>query len=342
MSGVGLARAYSAEVVEPLLSRELPDVPLATARLGSGSDVLGLDDDTSHDHDWGLRLTVLVPEADVERVDAVLESGVPEEWRGHPTRFATTWEPVVRQRAQVASPLGFAHSRTGLDLSRDPDLLEWCSLTGQAVLELIAGPVFRDDTGELSGIRERLAWYPDDVWRFAIAADWARIGQELPFVGRAGQVGDEAGSRVLAARLARTAMHLGLLLERRWPPYAKWLGTSFARLPRMGEVDAALRRSLAADDWAPRQEALVAAIEALAVLQGETGLPTLHAATEPFYDRPFRGLRGLPELVLDTVADRRLRAARPLGTVEQWSDSVDLLVDADRRMAATRALLGGE
>lgn len=337
-NGIALARQYSAEVVEPLLTRVLPQLRFATARLGSGSDVLGLDDATSRDHDWGLRLTVLVDDEHVDRVDAVLEAELPDEWRGHPTRFATTWEPTVRQRAEVASPIGFARSRTGLTLDRPPETVGWLSLTGQAVLEVAGGAVFRDDTGELSTIREWLTWYPDDVWRFAVAADWGRIGQELPFVGRTGQLGDASGSRIVTARLAGTAMHLGFLLERRWPPYGKWLGAVFATLPHTADVAAALDRALAADDWPGREDALVEALERLAQRQGELGLPTLVPASEPFWDRQFRGLRGLGEVLLDTIDDDDLRRARPIGTVEQWSDSVDLLVDADRRIAATRAL----
>jgi len=318
-SGVELARAYSAEVVEPLLARALPDVPLASARLGSGSDVLGLDDETSQDHDWGLRLTVLVPDADVAEVDAVLEQGLPETWRELPTRFATTWEPTVRQRAEVSSPLAFAHSRTGLTLDHDPTTVEWLSLTGQAVLEVVGGPVFRDDTGELGTIRERLDWYPDDVWRFAQAADWARIGEELPFVGRTAERGDHAGSRVITARIVRTTMHLALLRARRWPPYSKWLGTAFAALPDREAVGEPLIRALRADDWRERESALAEALDALA---GTT-------ATQPFFDRPYRGL-----------ADALLTDHRAIGTVEQWCDHVEVLTDADRRMAATRALFG--
>ena len=200
---------------------------------------------------------------------------------------------------------------------------------------MAGGAVFRDDTGELTAIRERLAWYPDEVWRFAIAADWVRLGQELPFVGRTGQRGDAAGSRMLAARLARTAMHLGFLLERRWPPYAKWLGAVFATLPNTAGIAAALDRALAADDWPGREDALVDAVERLAAFQGEVGLPTLLPATEPFWDRPFRGLRDLTAPLLGTIGDHDLRRARPIGTVEQWSDNADLLVDADRRLAAT-------
>jgi len=58
--GIELARRYFGEVVRPLLAHRRPGLSSAAGRLGSGSDVLGLDDDRSRDHDWGLRLTVLV------------------------------------------------------------------------------------------------------------------------------------------------------------------------------------------------------------------------------------------------------------------------------------------
>jgi hypothetical protein len=327
-SGLQLARVYSADVVEPLLERALPGLPLTIARIGSGSDMLGLDDDTSRDHDWGLRLTVLVDEADVARVDGVLEAELPESWHGHPTRFATTWEPVVRQRVEVSSPLDFALSRTGLTLDREPTTVEWLSLTGQAVLEVVGGPVFRDDSGELTAIRDRLAWYPDDVWHYALAADWSRLGEELPFVGRTAEFGDEAGSRVLTARLARTAMHLAFLLARRWPPYAKWLGTVFATLPGMADVSADLDQAMRADDWRDREAALADALDRLA----------RQPATEPFFDRPYRGLKSFAGPLLESVIDPVLTGREPIGTVEQWSDNVALLVDGQRRLAATRAL----
>jgi len=69
------------------------------------------------------------------------------------------------------------------------------------------------------------------------------MAQELPSVGRAAERGDELGSGVIAARLVGVAMHLAHLLERRWSPYPKWLGTSLSRLPRAGTAAAAGRAS---------------------------------------------------------------------------------------------------
>jgi hypothetical protein len=57
VSGGRLARQFHADVVEPLLARSMPMLRYAAGRLGSGSDVLGLDDEISGDHDWGCRLT---------------------------------------------------------------------------------------------------------------------------------------------------------------------------------------------------------------------------------------------------------------------------------------------
>ena len=111
LRGAELARMFHAEVVGPLLARELPRLRYAAGRLGSGSDVLGLDDATSRDHDWGCRLTLLVDEPDsgvLPQVNDLLERELPEAFRGFPVRFPVTWDSSRSHRVEVATVAGFA------------------------------------------------------------------------------------------------------------------------------------------------------------------------------------------------------------------------------------------
>ncbi len=345
-SGLELARRYYLEVVGPLLLADSPGLAHAGARLGSGSDVLGLDDGVSRDHDWGLRLTVLVDAHEVERVDALLERALPEYFAGWPTRFATSWDPVVRHRVEVDTPEGFATSRLGVASTVSLDPLDWLSLTGQALLEVTAGALYRDTHGAISDIRRRLAWYPDDLWRYVVAADWSRIAGQLPVVGRTGQRGDDTGSRVQIGHLARTIMHLGFLLERRWPPYPKWQGTAFARLPKVGRAAPALRAALTATTWQDRQSAAGDVLNHLHAVQRTMGLPTGSDAVRPFFDRPFLGVTDtVAELLTDSIEDPRVRALPAgVGSIEQWVDNVEVLTTPRLRLAAAaawRSLVGG-
>lgn len=337
LTGAELARLYWEDVVRPILDEHRPALPRAAARLGSGSDVLGLDDATSRDHDWGLRLTLLVPGDAVADVDRVLADRLPEWYRGLPVRFPTTWEPQVRHRVEVATAAGFAVSRLGVDASRDLAPVDWLALTGQSVLEVTAGPVFEDTAGELAAIRRRLDWYPHDLWLHVLAAEWRRAGQEIHLAGRAGMRGDDLGSRIVTTRVCSGLVRLAFLLERRWPPYPKWSGTLFARLPVADDVAPHLRAALTGVGWAERDAALGAACDVLHERQRAVGLPALEgAAAEQFWDRPVRGLRGVPEVLAGAITDDAVRRLPPRGSVEQWVDDVSVLTDPAARVALTR------
>lgn len=340
--GIEVARRYYDEVVGALLSRRWPGLRHAAARLGTGSEVLGLDDEMSRDHDWGLRLTLLVPPDLVDDVSSCLEASLPATHAGLPTRFATTSDPVVRHRVEVASVEGFVHSRLGVDACGGLDVVDWLSLTGQSVLEVTAGPVFVDSDGTLTRVRDALTWYPDQVWRYVVATDWVRLGEDLPLMGRAGQRGDDLGSRLLAARVVSTMTHLSFVLARRWPPYPKWTGTMLARLPGADELVPALAAVLAAPEWQSRQRAVQDALVLLERAQGAAGLPVPAAGVaEPFFDRPFLAVRGeVAELLLGGITDPQVRRLPVgVGSVEQWADNVKVLTNPSRRVRVARAQL---
>ncbi|MDQ1579115.1 MAG: hypothetical protein QOE21_1802 [Microbacteriaceae bacterium] len=335
-NGVALSRAFFHEVVGPTLAERFPDLPYSAGRLGAGSDVLGLDDAVSRDHDWGLRLSLFVPDAAVAEVDLELERLLPVSFRGMPLRFAFTGQMAQRHHVEVTSVSDFLNSHLGFDPRAGASARDWLSVSGQAALEVVAGPLFADTSDELASARRALEWYPDDVWRYVLACDWIRIEQELPLMGRAADVGDDAGSRIIAARLVHTVMHLAFMLERRWPPYAKWFGTLFHTLTCAAEVGKSVDSALRANDSAGRQLGIAAALDSLLQRQSALKLTATTRATVPFWDRPY--LQPDPDIVahlLDGIADQGIRGLpRGRGSIDQRTDNVDVLVDVEARRSA--------
>lgn len=307
LSGAELARLFSAEVVEPLLARALPRLRYATGRLGSGSDVLGLDDALSRDHDWGCRLTLLVDEPDrqaLPQISDLLERELPERYRRLPVRFPATWDVSVSHKVDLATVGDFATGRLGVDPTEGLSVLDWLVLTGQSVLEVTAGPVFTDRTATLAPLRETLRWYPPDVERYALAAGWNRLAQQMPMLGRTAERGDEFGSRLLSAQLAQDLVWLAFTLARQWQPYAKWRGVLLRTLPVADKIIGLLETASAAPDWRERETALADAAEVLLDRQCARGLPAPATAVTRFWNRPYRTIdQTVPEALLNGITD---------------------------------------
>ena len=338
LSGTELALGFFTEAVEPLLSRVVPELRYAAARLGSGSDVLGLDNEMSRDHDWGCRLTLLVDEDDRDRVpeiSAILEKELPERFGEFPVRFPVTWDSSVSHRVEVATVADFAASRLGVDPSGGLSVLDWLTVTGQSVLEVTAGPVFTDRTRTLAAVQTLLAWYPPDVERHVLAAGWQRLCQLFPMVGRTAEAGDELGSRLLSTGLIGDLVWLAFALSRRWVPYAKWRGTVFRSLPVAARLGPLLDDAAGASGWMERENALAAACEMLLGIQRQRGLPAPEAAVISFFDRPYRTVdAAVPQGLLVGITDQDVARLPPIvGSIEQWADSTDVLSSPGRRAA---------
>lgn len=340
-----LARQFYADVVAPLLAQAMPGLGYAAGRLGSGSDVLGLDDAMSRDHDWGCRLTLLVDQADrdaVPQLTGLLDRELPESYRGYPVRFPVTWDASPGHRVEVATVAGFAAGRLGVDPAGGLSAVDWLVLTGQSVLEVIAGPVFADRTCELAQVRAVLRWYPPDIERYVLAAGWQRLCQEMPMVGRTADRGDELGSRLLSTRLAGDLIWLAFALSRQWPPYPKWRGTAFGALEVAADLAGPLAAAAAAPDWRNRESALAEACEVLLGAQRARGLPAPASAVIQFWDRPYRTVdEAVCQALLAEITDPQVtRLPAAIGSIEQWATSVDVLASPARRavlQAAYRA-----
>jgi hypothetical protein len=355
--GLELAGDFYHGVVRPLLAGEFPGLRFAAALLGPGSEVAGFDTERSTDHDWGPRLQLLLPDEPADAstqgtqgtaaaITAMLARRLPESFRGYPVRFALSGEPAgsARHHVRVAGLGGWLTWLLGFDPRGGVTLLDWLATPTQRLAELTTGEVFHDAPGELTSARQALAWYPGDVWRYVLACQWQRVDQEEPFAGRCAEAGDELGSLVVTARLARDLMRLCLLMHRRYPPYSKWLGTAFARLPGTAGLAADLTAAISASGYPQRERHLTRAYLAVAELHNRLGLTApLDTGTRLFHDRPYRVIGGarFAAALRETIADPLIGRLSPAGAADQFIDSTDAAGDLRLLRACTAAAIEG-
>jgi GrpB-like predicted nucleotidyltransferase (UPF0157 family) len=331
VNGQKLAGALWADWVAPALARLGVDGDCGATLLGPGSEVLGLDDDRSTDHDFGPRLQLFVAAtSDVDRrwLTTELDASLPDTIEGRPVRFSLTGDPVVRHRVEVTTVGRFFASTCGIDPTIDPiPAVAWLRAPTQRLASLTAGVVLADPHRELAAARATIAWYPDAVWRYVLGCQWRRLAQHEAFIGRAGEVGDDVGSRIIAGRQARDLLRLGFLVERRWAPYDKWLGAAFGRLALAADVAPHLEVLVGSATWADRQAAYASAAATLAKRFNALELvEPLDPTPRPFHDRPFVVL-GADRFADACLVESPLRSRGWRGAVDQWTDSTDVADD---------------
>jgi hypothetical protein len=350
VSGLDLAEHLHA-AVEPLLRNAFPHLRYSAALLGPGSEVLWFDTPRSTDHDWGPRLQLFLTPADLANhghdILVLLADRLPAAVDGYPTHMPMAPSGTRHMGAPTGS-IDHAVTTTeawmpavlGVPPADLTTAVDWLTIPTQALAEVTAGRVFHDGLRELTDLRHRLAWYPDQVWRFVLASQWQRLAEEEPFPGRATEAGDDLGATVVTARLARDVMRLCLLMHRRYPPYSKWLGTAFQQLPGSATISNSLRTAIHAPDWPTREHALNAAYTAAATVHNGLGL-TPPLATEPrsFHDRPYQvlGADRYAVALQATITEPDLLGRPLLGAADQHLDNTLLLTQPAITRAATAA-----
>ena len=349
--GVQLNGRFYREAVAPIFAAALPELRYSAALIGYGSDVLGFDSERSTDHEWGPRLVIFLGDDDhralANRLTELLAAELPTEFCGYSTNFSEPDENRVRwmvpgsQARCLSISERYISSRAATRLSsliKSCRVSTGCSCIRARCWKLRVARFYHDGLHELVPLRQRLQWYPHEVWLFMLASQWIRVGQEEAFPSRCGEAGDELGSRINAARMVRDVMRLCLLMERRYAPYSKWLGTAFSRLNCAHELEPVLRGALVEETWQGRERYLCAAYEIVARMHNEMGLfAELKTSTMSFHERPYRvlGAGRFAKAVSDAIRDEQLRkiyaTVGPIGSIDQFGDSTNLLKRSDLR-----------
>ncbi|MBM7797140.1 hypothetical protein JOE57_000061 [Microlunatus panaciterrae] len=292
--------------------------------------MLGFDDTMSTDHDWTARVVLHLDNADSEIVGTLQEElagSMPPRYGGVPTNV------------EVATVADYFQTQLGLDISQQWDAYDWISLAEHRLCEITSGAVFHDEVG-LHDIRKRLSYYPRDVWYYLLGAAWWRVHPELNLVGRTGYVGDDVGSSLIAAEMVSALMHLSFLIERRYAPYRKWLGTAFARLQIASNLLPKLQQVLRSQTWQEREQALTAAYsivaEACNDLRLTDAVPLKHTR---MWQRPFTvSWADFPTALTAQIQDPTTRAFATNWSTASGVDQVREILWTPRGRPAVRQL----
>ena len=342
--GLKLSKLFYQEQVRPILNKEFPGLRHSAALIGWGSEVLGFDTSLSRDHHWGPRVLLFLTEKDYSGVknalSQVLSNQLPYEFMGYSTNFGKPQPNGVRHRVKITrGPVNhmintytvksFFTTRLGLDPSKNISITDWLTFPQQRLLEATSGEVYHDGLGELGRVRAKLEFYPKDVWLYMLAAQWTRISQEEAFVGRTGHVGDELGSQIVAARMVREIMKLSFLLERRYAPYSKWLGTAFSRLKIAKRLKPILRQALLEKTWRAREKWLSRAYSVMAQQHNALRITEpLDTETVDYYDRPYSVIYGerFAKAIKEVIRDPEVKKIQTdIGSIDQFTDSTNMV-----------------
>lgn len=348
MHGLELGEQFYKEAAKPILDTHFPNLRYSAAMLGWSSEVLGYDDAESTDHNWGPRFQLFLSKQDYEKheplLNEALSQNLPLEFRGYATNFhmpaqgdQLVMERIevgpVRHKIDILTIEGWLELSFGYDLYKEIKVTDWLTFSEQKLLAFTSGKVFYDGLGKLEPIRQKLSYYPQEVWLYLLACQWKKIADEEAFVGRAGNVGDEMGSRIIAARIVRNLMQLCFLIERKYAPYSKWFGTAFSRLKCSRELSPIFQEVLIATTWKERETHLARCYEIIARLHNELQITEYISEKVSYY-------YGRPYLVIH--ADSFVAAIRQAITSEEikrmdfFCGSVNQLVESDDEISNVR------
>jgi hypothetical protein len=147
--GLELSRDFFEQAVKPILDRVAPGLQYAAALIGSGSEVLGFDDEMSSDHHWGPRVMLFLSEIDRaskgEAIDSALRKQLPPTFLGYSTNFSEPdpndnnvqqlieGEPgSINHRVEIFTLRDYLLSYLGFDIDSEIEPADWLTFPSRS------------------------------------------------------------------------------------------------------------------------------------------------------------------------------------------------------------------
>ncbi len=235
MQGIALAERFYREYGEILTGEYAPFV--SAGLVGNGSECFGFDDELSRDHDFDAGFCLWVDdEAPEEAVRVLTEryEALPDSFMGVTRRAVSAG---AERRKGVFLTSGFYRGLIGL--GRAPaSAAEWLAIPDYALAAATNGRVFTENATDFTYVRNRLLHgVPNDVLL-------KRLARALILAAQAGQYnytrcvrhGETAAARLALSEFVLQSASAVYYLNRRFPPYYKWILRGLSSLPDGKEI----------------------------------------------------------------------------------------------------------
>src|SRR6476659_1008344 len=171
IGGLKLSRLFFEQAVKPILHDTIPYLRYASVLMGSGSEVLGFDDEMSADHHWGPRVMLFLNEDDFDSacnlIDRAMRERLPTKFLGYPTNFSdpdpndnnvqnllAVESGPINHRVEIFTIRGYLLSYLNFDIDKKSEVTDWLTFPEQKLRTIASGEIFEDSIG-IAAIRER-------------------------------------------------------------------------------------------------------------------------------------------------------------------------------------------
>lgn len=226
MKGLELSEKFYYEFGEKMIKENFADVEkyLAVGLVGSGSECFGYDDEISRDHDFEPGFCIFLPGEELvdSRTEFALERAyakLPKEFMGYKR---SPLNPVGGNRHGVLRTEKFFEMKTGsktADISTDG----WFCIAEQFPSEAVNGKIFCDNFGEVTRLRQKIAYMPDDVRLKKMAGNLLLMAQSGQYnYNRCIKRNETAAAQLAVGEFVNSTLKVIFLLNKRYIPYYKW------------------------------------------------------------------------------------------------------------------------
>jgi hypothetical protein len=337
IKGLELNKGFYADIVKPLLDKKYPNLVYTASLLGYGSDVLGLDTETSMDHNWGPRLQLFVNDKNlIPELNNYFSFELPFLYKNFSVNFSKPgYDGTIRMKLIDKKPINhlieiitfedYLKNRYSINKTNNFLYKEWLNFTDQNLIEITSGSVFHDGLKSVNNTREELKFYPLDICKLRLAVVWNYIWNKEAFIGRSISLNDYIGLKINANRIVNYLIKILFYLERKYIPYSKWFGSAFKQLNIYNDVSEIIINILEENIPERIEEKICILYEKVIEKHNKNKeLPYLTNKTRYFFNRPYKVIfaENIVDELLNSIKDEEIKR------IDLKKYGYDIIIDA--------------